>query len=199
MLRQEVARQRLGTKAGLRLLVVLLTFCASCVMWRQSDTRLVRGASTPEIDAVCGREPRVAMTKSVLDAHIGRPFPNLTLVDKHRRVIRLEQLRVGRVAVFLAGGPEPDTIKWMRELEAQKWAPPPGYDRLVIVTSWFGERAFDDLVRGAPSSFLVGWPLEDYLTSVRWYPVMFAVSRDGILEGYWFFEDRGRVPTAALA
>lgn len=134
------------------------------------------------------------MAKTVLDAHVGLPFPNLTLLDKHGAAIRLDTLRVGRTAVLFAGGPASDAVAWLRELEAQKWTPPPGYDRLVIVAMGFGERTFDQLVtRKAPSAFFVGWPLEDYLTAVRVSPIMFGVSADGTLQGYWLFEDRGNV------
>jgi len=134
------------------------------------------------------------MARSVLDAHVGRSFPNLTLLDKHGAVVQLDTLRVGRTAVFLAGWPAAETVAWMQELEARKWEPPPGYDRLVIIAAGFGERKFDQLVtRKAPSAFFVGWPLEDYLTAVRTAPVLFGVSAEGTLVGYWLFEDRGNL------
>jgi hypothetical protein len=195
MMRNQDSICTLGTTSILVLATAWSTLLVGCVMWRQSDSRLVRGTSTPEIDAVCGREPRIAMARDVLDAHIGRPFPNLTLLDKHRRVVRLDQLRSGRLAVLLAGGPEADSVAWMRELQAEKWRPPRGYDRLVILASWFGNPSFDGLVRKAPDCYLVGWPLADYLTSMRWYPIMFGVSADGALNGYWFFENRQEVAT----
>jgi len=177
-------------------LIASAMFCTGCVTWEQSDPRLVRGASTPEIDAVCGqgREAHVAMATAALDAHVGLPFPNLTLLDKHGAAVQLDSVRVGRTALLFACCPAPESVTWLQEIEAQRWAPPPGYDRLVIVAMGFGEHVFDHLVtRKAPSAYFVGWPLQDYLAAVRVTPILFGVSATGTLQGYWLFEDRGKI------
>ena len=193
--RPDSAAASSGGNARIAALVVLATICTGCVMWQQSDPRLVRGASTPEIDALCGttREAHVAAARTVLDEHAGMPFPNLTLLDKHGAVVDLDALRHGRTAVLFACCPATESVAWLQELEAQHWAPPAGYERLVIIAAGFGEREFDQLVtRKAPAAFFVGWPLQDYLTAVRIAPILFGVSATGTLDEYWLFEDRGR-------
>jgi hypothetical protein len=174
-------------------LVGLAAMCSSCVWWEQSDHRLVRG--TPEIDPLCGqsREAHVTAATMALQAHLGLPFPNLTLLDKHGAVTRLNTLRAGRTAVLFACCPGDESVAWLRECEALRWAPPPGYDRLVVLTMGFGEDAFDALARKAPAVFFVGWPLEDYLAQVRVAPILFGVSATGTLEGYWLFENRKQI------
>jgi hypothetical protein len=108
------------------------------------------------------------MAKDVLDAHLGKRFPNLTLLDEHGAAVQLDKVRVGRTAVLFACCPSAESVRWMQELEARNWTPPAGYDRLIVLAMGFGERVFDGLVlRKAPSSFFVGVPLQDYLTAVR--------------------------------
>jgi len=202
MARSQATTASLRAKSVSTLVMAVVTLCSGCVVWEQSDPRLIRGTSTPEIEATCrsGREARVAMAKTVLNAHIGQPFPDLTLLDKHGAAVHLATLRAGRTALLYVCCPSAESVAWMQELEAQNWAPPPGYDRLLIVAMGFGEPVFDRLVaRKAPSAFFVGLPLQDYLAAVLTSPILFGVSADGTLQDYWLFEDRGKLVAAGLS
>ena len=80
-----------------------------------------------------------------------------------------------------------------------KWSPPPGYDRLIILASGFRGGPFNRLIGRAPHKYLVGWPLADYLTALRWTPVMFTVASDGTFEHYWFYENRSGIYAASAS
>jgi hypothetical protein len=119
-----------------------------------------------------------------LEAQLGGEFPNLTLVDYRNQVVMLDEFRGKRIAILVAAGPCPNSIKWLRSLGEHHWQPPPGYDELIVLVSGFGRRDFNKLVRESPS-YLIGWPLIEYLAYVRWYPIMYGVDKDGRFEEYW--------------
>jgi hypothetical protein len=126
--------------------------------------------------------------KNELQRQVGKPFPDLTLINRRGEIVRLSSFRGKRLAVLAGIGPCPDTVAWMRELEAVGWTVPPGFDELLVLVSYGANREWNRLARRFSKSYFVGFPLEDYLAIVGWYPTMYGVGADGTFEGFWSYD-----------
>ena len=183
--------------------LVILGLIAGCVVkrvvWRPDDPRLVRGVrpEIPETSDPAERQRQLEARRdhagAVLQEKIGEPFPNLSLINPSGEVVRLSSFRGRRLAVLAAINSFVVTRKWMKEIASREWEAPPGFDELVILISNGGGRSWNRQVRKCPNAYLVGWPLEGFLAEWRIYPTMYAVSAEGLFEGYWSYEHQSVV------
>lgn len=163
--------------------VASVTAMGSCLPWNPNDRRLVQG-ETPAVYMNCSSAAtKYELGRFDLGSNIGRPFPDLTLMTLEKETVRLSSFRGKRLAL-LHVGPCPTALAWMKELEAQHWKPPAGFDELLLLVTSPAYREIRSLVRDCPRAYIVGWPLEGYLGVVRWYPNLYEVGADGTFEGF---------------
>jgi hypothetical protein len=125
--------------------------------------------------------------RAVLEERIGSPFPDLTLINTQGEVVRLSSFRGRRVAVLAAVGQFVTTQAWLDELAGRDWKAPTGYDELIVLVSHPGDRSWRKQIKRCPMVYLVGWPLEGFLSHWRIYPTMYGVAVDGTFEGFWLY------------
>jgi len=161
---------------------------SACLMWSPNDPRLIAGARPAEVVAAVNDgdfERALTISKSTLRSHIGDPIPDLTLIDRRNKVVRLSAFRGKRIAILAALSPCPASVQWMNELKAQNWQAPAGYDELVVLVVTGATHEWNALVRACPTAYLVAWPPPNYLSYVSWQPAMIGVGTDGRFEGFW--------------
>ena len=175
----------------------VILFCISLLFLTSAACRSVSSRARPTsplppdlaalVEAGDGRAVQELIEQKMRES-LGADFPNMSLMTSHGEKLELYRLLKGKpLALFLAGGPCPFTLKWSATLADQGWQAE-GYDVLPVVTA-SPDRDLQRVFRGVSEEVLIvsEWPLPSYLTYVRMYPVMFYISPDGRFIGYQMF------------
>ncbi len=165
------------------ILLFLFLFC--CKFANKGE--LVKGRTPPDLQELIDAHDAKGMVELAhqkLKEHLGDSFPNLVLMDRKGKITNIKAFRGKNLCIFFAATDCGSSINWAEELEKKDWKLPEGYDEMIILIIDKHAHRLLALVSSRRNVFLVGWPMTDYLSYVRFYPIMFYISKDGIFMDY---------------
>lgn len=143
------------------------------------------GEIPPDLQETFDSDPRAApaLIEKRLAEHLGRPFPDLELVDSKGSSLRLSSMRGKRVVLFYAGGACRWTLSEIERLRGAGWQENGHF--IVTILKNVKDRRMRKPLDGISHVYeFAEWPRTDFLAYLRVFPIYLYVDEAGTFSAF---------------